>query len=212
MRTMTKKRAELFGGKLSYPAKMDCPSWGIPATRCRVGSLLASQEGTTCSGCYALKGTFRFKSVQKALEENYQKLFDPLWTPAMAAIFRWEAEDRARLFVSGDVQGVNHLLNIIALARAVPETVFWMPTREIATLIEVERKLIDECLEWPENLIARVSSPMVNGKPLNHRYTSTVVTESDEETCPTSVEGGNCQKHGCTRCWYEEGNVAYLKH
>ena len=35
IRAMNKRRAEELGGRLSYPSKMDCASWGIPATRCR---------------------------------------------------------------------------------------------------------------------------------------------------------------------------------
>src|SRR4051812_32568264 len=46
---MNKKRAEELGGRLSYPSKMDVAAWGIPATRCRIGSLLAKVEGSTCS-------------------------------------------------------------------------------------------------------------------------------------------------------------------
>ena len=75
---MNKKRAEEIGGNLSYPAKMDVASWGIPATRCRIGALLTKVENSTCSECYAMKGTFRFKNVHDALEENYRKLHNAL--------------------------------------------------------------------------------------------------------------------------------------
>jgi hypothetical protein len=93
---MNRKRAEEIGGKLSWPSKMDVVAWGIPATRCRVGSLLAQREGTTCSDYYAMKGTFRFKGVNQVLEDNFQKHFNEQWTPAMAAQLRWLGEERAR--------------------------------------------------------------------------------------------------------------------
>lgn len=51
IRTMNRKLAEEIGGKLSYPAKMDVASWGIPATRCRIGSALARVENSTCNDC-----------------------------------------------------------------------------------------------------------------------------------------------------------------
>jgi len=42
-------------GGLSYPSKMDCPAWGIPASTCRVGSRLVEVADSVCRGCYALK-------------------------------------------------------------------------------------------------------------------------------------------------------------
>ncbi len=41
--------AERITGGLSYPSKMDCPAWGISATRCRIGSVLARQANSVCS-------------------------------------------------------------------------------------------------------------------------------------------------------------------
>lgn len=49
IRTMNRKRAEELGGRLSYPSKMDVAAWGIPATRCKIGSVLAQRPNTTCS-------------------------------------------------------------------------------------------------------------------------------------------------------------------
>src|SRR5436190_23752446 len=105
IRRMNRRRAVEHGGRLSFPGKMDCPSWGIPATRCRIGSVLAQRQNSVChpSVCYAKKGTFRFKNVQAVLEDNYQKLFDPLWAPAIAAQILWSADDRFRWMMSGDV-------------------------------------------------------------------------------------------------------------
>ena len=51
--------AETVTGGLSFPQKMDVPAWGISATRCHVGSVLAKEPNTVCRSCYALKGTFR---------------------------------------------------------------------------------------------------------------------------------------------------------
>src|SRR5262249_13743440 len=90
---------ELSGG-LSYPSKTDSPSWGISASRCRIGQVLAQQAGTTCADCYARKGSFYMANVQKKLEQQYRALIDPrsLWTPAMAAMIRWFATERFRWF------------------------------------------------------------------------------------------------------------------
>lgn len=70
VREMTRRKAEEIGGKLSFPSKMDCPAWGIPAKHCRVGAKLAEVEGSTCSDCYAMKGSFTFPNVEKVLQEN----------------------------------------------------------------------------------------------------------------------------------------------
>src|SRR5207253_2204665 len=70
--TVSRNRlAETITGGLSMISKMPCPSWGISAFRCRVGSVLARTEGTTCSTCYARKGRYSFGKVQAKLEERY---------------------------------------------------------------------------------------------------------------------------------------------
>ena len=209
IRAMNRRRAEEIGGKLSFPSKMDCPSWGIPARRCRLGSILAKQEGTTCHDCYALKGTFRFKAIDTLLEDNYRKLFHLLWTPALASQIRWEADDRFRWFLAGDLQGKNHLLNIIQICLATRHILHWLPTRE-GEVIRERRDLI------PENLTIRESATRIDGPPpASWPWTSTVVTDAADGlgVCPSSLEGGNCADHGCTACWNREvKNVAYRRH
>jgi hypothetical protein len=96
--------AEQITGGLSFTVKMPCPSWGISATRCKVGSVLAAKEGTTCADCYARKGRYAFPKVQAKLEERYRGLFNPLWTPAMVFLVRYYCEAYFRWFDSGDLQ------------------------------------------------------------------------------------------------------------
>ena len=54
-------------GGLGKPSKMPWWSWSISATECITGSKLAEVEGTVCSGCYALKGNYRFANVVLAV-------------------------------------------------------------------------------------------------------------------------------------------------
>ncbi len=129
-RVSRKRLAELIVGGFSYPSKMPCPAWGIPARRCRIGSVLAQREGTVCSECYAMDNLFRMKNVQVVYERRYQGLFNTDWTPAMIAMVRWYADEYFRFFDSGDLQGINHLLNICAVAKNVRDVLFWLPTRE----------------------------------------------------------------------------------
>jgi hypothetical protein len=118
MRKMTASKSFEHGGKLSYPSKMDVPGWAIPAKTCKTGSKLAEMNGSVCEDSYAKKGTMRFKNVQHAFAENYRKFFDPLWTPAMASLTRWNGKEKFRWMLSGDIQSVPHLMNIIQVCMA----------------------------------------------------------------------------------------------
>src|SRR4051794_4047939 len=122
--------AERITGGLSWPSKMPCPAWGIPATRCRVGSLLAKQEGTVCHSCYALRNRYTFPAVQAKLEERYRGLASPLWTPSMVFLIRWYAGRYFRWLDSGDIQGESHLQNILTICRHTQDVLHWLPTRD----------------------------------------------------------------------------------
>ena len=64
---MLKKEARKITGGLSAPGKMPEGSYNLPATACQTGQLLAKVKGTPCSGCYALKGRYRFPNVKEAI-------------------------------------------------------------------------------------------------------------------------------------------------
>jgi hypothetical protein len=186
---------------------MPCPSWGISATRCRIGQALARQEDTVCSGCYALRGRYRFSAVQDKLEGRYQGLFHPLWTPAMVFLVRYYCDRYFRLFDSGDLQGVNHLRNIVTLARHVPDVRMWLPTREY----EVVRAC---AADIPDNLIVRVSAHQVDGQPPSWWPTTSTVTsvqEAGDGICPARDQDNQCGE--CRACWDDDvANVAYRLH
>lgn len=210
VRRMNKQKAEELSGGLAHPGKMgDVPAWGISATRCRIGSILAQQPGSVCEGCYALKGTFRFKNVQAKLERSYEALMDSrgLWTPAMVAMIRWHCEERFRWFHAGDVQGIPHLRNIIQVCLATPWVMHWMPTRERFVLLKCKDEI-------PPNLVPRLSATMIDGAaPRGWSWTSTVLTQETEDTCPASINGGSCQANECSECWRpERKNIPYLLH
>ena len=67
---MLKKEANEIVGGLSKPGKMPCPSINLPAAACVTGSLMAVIKGTTCYGCYALKGRYRFPNVKIAMDRR----------------------------------------------------------------------------------------------------------------------------------------------
>ena len=74
---MLKKEARLITGGLSAPSKMPGPAFNLPASQCQTGAKLRKIKNTPCYGCYALKGRYRFKNVQAALNRRLAKLHDP---------------------------------------------------------------------------------------------------------------------------------------
>lgn len=200
--------AEKITGGLSFTEKMPCPSIGISASRCKIGSLLRDKPGSTCASCYALKGRYSFGKVQDALERRYEGLFNPLWTPSLVFLIRWYAAEYFRLFDSGDLQSPNHLRNLVTVAKHVPDVKTWLPTREA----EIVRTVLKEIGEFPENLVVRVSAAMVDGKaPKGFRNTSSVVGNPDEATCRAHEQGNSCGE--CRACWDPSvKNVSYALH
>ena len=198
---MLKKEASAIVGGLSTPGKMPCYSINLPATECNVGSILAKQPGTTCHGCYALKGRYRFKKTKEAMARRLRALVHGSWTAAMVTLitghkyFRWHD--------SGDLQSAWHLKRIFEVCNATPETSHWLPTRE-AKFLPLNTDSI------PKNLIIRMSSHMIDQKPVKFwPWTSTVSTGSF--TCPASKQGNECGS--CRNCWDRNiANVSYPKH
>ena len=199
---MLKKEASKIVGGLSVPSKMPCYSINLPATECKVGSILAKQPGTTCYGCYALKGRYRFKTTKKAMARRLAAITGLHWVEAMATLitghqyFRWHD--------SGDLQSVHHLKKIFDVCKLTPKTMHWLPTREHSLLHLMDPDII------PKNLMIRVSATKVNGPaPKWWPWTSTVSTEM--KTCPAPDQGGKCKS--CRACWSRSvPNVVYAKH
>ena len=202
---MLKKEARQITGGLSAPSKMPGPAFNLPASQCITGSKLVKVPGSTCSGCYALKGRYRFKNVQAALNRRLEKLHDPRWIESMVTLikdqpwFRWHD--------SGDVQSVQHLKNIFEVCKRTPGTSHWLPTREARFLSLMDPDVV------PKNLKIVLSDHMNNQAtaPSWWPYTSGVTTSHDQVTCPASRQGNKCLD--CRKCW-DRGTkrVIYGKH
>ena len=199
---MLKKEAREITGGLSAPGKMPEGSYNLPASACPTGQILAKVKDTPCSGCYALKGRYRFPNVKDALARRLKSLMHPRWTEAMTVLvknkkhFRWHD--------SGDIQSVKHLIKIFEVCKQTPSTKHWLPTRESRFL-----KLMDPDIV-PANLIIRLSGHMVDGKNATWwRWKSSVSTK--RKTCPAKDQGNRCLD--CRRCWSRSiPNVTYPKH
>ena len=202
---MLKKEATKITGGLSKPNKMPGPSINLPAVACSTGAKLVDVLNSTCSGCYALKGRYRFGNVQAALRRRLSKLHDPRWIESMvtliddAPVFRWHD--------SGDIQSVQHLKNIFEVCKRTPETRHWLPTREARFLSLMDPEVV------PKNLKIVLSDHMNNQRvaPTWWPYTSGVTTDHKQVTCPASKQGNKCLD--CRQCWDRSTKrVIYGKH
>ena len=197
----TSEALKLVGG-LSKPSKMPGWAYGLPAKECKTGSKLVKIEGSTCHGCYALKGCYVFKVVQEAQYRRLASVKHELWTAAMALLINSKKSKYFRWHDSGDVQDEAHLLKIFAVCKLTPSVKHWMPTREAWVKRFLPLK--------PHNLIVRFSAPMVDQEaPSSWPHTSTVVTTG--RTCPAPTQDNECKD--CRACWDPTvKNVAYGQH
>ena len=197
----TSEALKLVGG-LSKPSKMPGWAYGLPAKECKTGSKLVKVKGSTCHGCYALKGCYVFKVVQDAQYRRLASVKHELWTTAMALLINSKKSKYFRWHDSGDVQDEEHLLKIFAVCKLTPSVKHWMPTREAWVKRFLPLK--------PHNLIVRFSAPMVDqAAPSSWPHTSTVVTTG--RTCPAPTQDNECKD--CRACWDPTvKNVAYGQH
>ena len=201
---MNKEELKQITGGLSKPSKMPGFSYNLPATKCITGAKLVKIPGSVCSGCYALKGRYRFPNVKDAMQRRLDSINHPLWIKAMATsiietktgFFRWHD--------SGDLQSLDHLKKIFEVCNLTPGIQHWLPTRETSIVACIQAD------EVPKNLIIRLSAHKVDGKASTFwPWTSTVVTS--EKTCPAAEQDNKCKD--CRACWDRTiPNVAYGKH
>ena len=224
---MNLKEAREIAGTVSISnSKMPGPSYAISAKHCNVGGKLVNKEGSVCSKCYALRLQNFRPNVDKAWETNYQKTLAvvskdiPLaslvipYLRAMSYQIEWGVKKTGqpfmRWFDSGDLLNKTHLLLIDAIAHHTPNVTHYLPTKEV----RVVSKYLKEYPASP-NLIIRVSSPLIDQKPLtgfpNTTTVHTVGKEHEGFACPARSQGNKCGD--CRACWEPDvTNVSYPKH
>jgi len=185
-------------GGLSKPSKMPCFGYSISAATCKTGSKLRKKEGSVCSKCYAHRGKYPLSNVQKAMYRRLTAISDPLWVDAMIRLIF--GEDHFRWHDSGDIQSLDHLIKIVNIARSLPDTLFWLPTKE--------RGMVTRYLKiygsFPSNLIVRLSAAMIDALPRalpSGIYGSAVSKDKTLAgfTCKAPSHGGKCGH--CRACW-----------
>lgn len=198
-------------GGLGKPSKMPWWSWSISATNCITGSKLAAVEGTTCSGCYALKGNYRFSNVVEAQERRLAAVDDPAFVDNFVIVLnhlythqRRErspgvVENRFRWFDAGDLQSVEMLQKIVEIAERTPQLSHWLPTRELP----VVRAFLAQGGRFPPNLVVRTSSPKLGVAPKSRPFelpVSTVGVDTEAfSQCPAAQQDNKCGS--CDTCW-----------
>ena len=207
-----KKAKRLTGGGISnVNKKMPGYTYGLSAKRCRTGGKLAKIPGSTCSGCYALKGSYLYPSVKIGHSRRLKSINNRTWTAAMIQLITHYEKNYFRWHDSGDIQTVDHLAKICAVAAGTPHIKHWLPTRETRILKEFK----EAGGAIPSNLVIRLSATMVNGAPgKSHEHSSTVHTKDAPpigEACNASEQGGQCLD--CRACWNSDiRNISYEKH
>ena len=221
---IAKTVAQSVCGSLTSTSKMPCKSLDLPTEACITGYKMAQIEGSICSKCYADKGFYamyaktikpaqfsRLDAVWQALEnaENAEA-----WITGMVSLigkdayFRWHS--------SGDLQSVHHLNLIVLVAKATPDTMHWLPTREYSMVKKYIEAFGKDAI--PENLIIRLSAmypdqPVkipaslqgIKGITASNVHTSKPIGEP----CKAPAQSGACMD--CRVCWTDTV-VSYALH
>ena len=218
---MTLKQATAVAGTLGYPSKMPGTAYGISAHACKVGAKLAQVAGSVCHGCYALRGNYLYRDVAKAHEKRLAGIADPRWTVAMitlldAAHARGTGRNGKfdagwhRWHDSGDLQSVEHLTKIAAVAAATPHIRHWLPTRETV----IVKQYVARGGVVPENLLIRISATMVDGAATQAWPTTSGVHDNAPARgyeCPAPKQEGKCGS--CRACWsIDVPHTSYCRH
>jgi len=115
--------------------------------------------------------------------------------------FRW--------FDSGDIPNMKALLKIVKIAKNTPNTKHWLPTREFGLI-----KKYLKYRSFPQNLLVRLSAPMIDGTPpAGFKFTSTVHNKSKAIgfECLAPKQNNNCLD--CRSCWSRKyKNISYREH
>jgi len=204
---------------LGRPSKMPCPSYNTPAQLCVTGSRLRKIKGSTCNGCYAMKGNYVRPNVRKSLEKRFNAFKHEGFVEAMSYMINHYSKKSGyfRWFDSGDLANIQMLEKIVLVCQNTPTIKHWLPTREV----KIVKDYLKIYNQFPDNLLVRVSAPMIDGKPLKFRWqegilykwTSTVHHKQKAigHDCPSRFQENKCKS--CRACWDRNiKNVSYHKH
>jgi hypothetical protein len=206
---------------LSQTSKMPGPSWSLPARRA-----CPRANGTICDGCYAAKGTYRFRSTQNAQATRFAWTVEAMrtapgraqWIAAMVAGISQSGCDYFRVHDSGDMFNAAYAQCWHAICQALPEVRFWVPTRSwqqptsplpvFDPLLNTLRRLaaLPNVTVRPSALNFGDAAPVVGGL-----HAGSTADGQCAQQCPAPDQGGNCG--ACRVCWdSKDMPVSYCKH
>ena len=201
-------------------SKMPGSTFAVTTDHCNVGAKLAKIEGSTCHDCYAIRIEKRYPSAHMGWSNNYLKATRMIeerpeqWAAAMAFQIHRMAEKTSepfhRWFDGGDIASLAMLRAIVRVCELTPTIKHWLPTREAAVV-----KAFMAERAFPSNLVVRVSSTMIDDKPIaSYAHTSTVHTKALKPmgtVCEARTRGNMCGP--CRACWSDSvKNVSYPLH
>lgn len=194
MQALTLTAARAIAGTLSDTSKMPGKSASLSALKCITGGKLAQKAGSVCAICYALRNNYTWPSVGVSMDRRQQGLTHPQWTDAMVTLISRAGSPWFRWFDSGDLQSMDHLRNILDVCRRTPDVAHWLATKEAQFVRQLQPD------DVPDNLVLRLSSPMIDQRPVSWwPWTSTVVSDGDNASCPAKRQGNSCGE--CRACW-----------
>jgi hypothetical protein len=184
---MTVKEAQDIAGALGHPSKMPGYSYGISAKKCITGGKLRGVPGSVCSGCYAMTDWYHsWRPLILGHARRWRGIHHPRWVDAMVRMIQSACRSPDNYFRwhdSGDLQGLWHLENIVAVCQRTEGVTHWLPTREY----EIVAAFLASGKSIPANLTVRLSAHMIDAEPvfpaelapvLAHLPVSTVSTVS----------------------------------
>ena len=201
--------------KLSKTSKMPCKSFALPAFKTCLGAKDSSGKvKDVCKSCYAMKGSYQWRSAKSLRENNRLSIVNELHTFASEMLFLLKRENNNyfRWFDSGDIFDNDFLYEIYKVCKDTPNINHWIPTKA--------RELLDndtwEKLESLPNVKVRYSSDSINGE-YNSLHGSTAIQKGQQYDdkkvfkCPvnydTVKECGDCRE-----CWHSDKVIAYDFH
>jgi hypothetical protein len=204
-------------------------AYGLSAQLCNVGSKLRKVPGSICSGCFALKNWYAsWRPLLQGHAKRERGIYHPRWVDAMVTLIsRYCTGEHAyfRWHDSGDLRGLWHLQNIVAVCLRTPGVKHWLPTREY----DVVEAYLATGSTIPDNLTVRLSAHMIDCEPvlpdsLKHLPTSTVSSiplirsdvkivdgKGSVECRAIEMRDNKCGQ--CRACWDRRViNVGYPQH
>jgi Gene product 88 len=198
--------------KVSKTSKLGTLSWSLQAVETCPGAVGADgQLVPACSGCYATTGCYNFPDTKKVRADNKTAWQEADWVAVMTKAL--QKQKYFRFFDSGDMYSIGLAEKIYELAKGLPNTKFWIPTR--MQKFSKFANIINRLQDLP-NVMVRFSSDAVDGTYTKGVHGSTILPEAsmaDSNTfvCNAPSQGGKCLD--CRACYSKDIPViGYIAH